>query len=57
MSEPVLAGLTLQTPRQVIGGEASEPGEFPWAALLGQVRGKRRKHNGRLLIHTFHSTI
>lgn len=33
--------------RQVIGGKDSEVGEFPWAALLGNMRTKTARINGR----------
>jgi len=32
---------------QIVGGKEAEEGEFPWAALLGQTRKKRKKINGK----------
>jgi len=32
---------------QIVGGKEAEEGEFPWAALLGQTRKKRKRLNGK----------
>jgi len=32
---------------QIVGGKEAEEGEFPWAALLGQTRKKKKRLNGK----------